>query len=197
MASYDVAGGICQALPPWWRRRPARQSPWVPPPRLPGGPGRCRSPRHRMPCNSRNEGSKCVSITWQAIRHRMPFDSRHEGSKCVGWTGRVISARTYLPAWCAAAAARSIHGRRHLRRHRPRATRALRGGSSFLCPAVSARPVAACAPCIAVALRTAATAPSIHVPRHPGAVSSSTATSIPRHRPGRCRPRLHRSGLRH
>ena len=32
-------------------------------------PGRYCSPRHRMPCNSRNEGSgsKCVSMTWQAL----------------------------------------------------------------------------------------------------------------------------------
>jgi len=27
-------------------------------------PGRHCSPRHRMPFNSRNEGSKCVSMTW-------------------------------------------------------------------------------------------------------------------------------------
>jgi len=29
------------------------------------GPGRCCSPRHRMPRNSRDEGSECVSMTWQ------------------------------------------------------------------------------------------------------------------------------------
>ena len=29
-------------------------------------PGRSRSPNHRMPSNSRNEGAKCVRLTWQA-----------------------------------------------------------------------------------------------------------------------------------
>ena len=31
------------------------------------GPGRYCSPRHRMPSNSRNEGSQCVSMTWRGI----------------------------------------------------------------------------------------------------------------------------------
>jgi hypothetical protein len=31
------------------------------------GRGRYRSPRHRMPYNSRNEGLKCVSMTWRVV----------------------------------------------------------------------------------------------------------------------------------
>jgi len=34
------------------------------------GPARYCSPHHRMPLNSRNEGSKCVSIMWQATSSR-------------------------------------------------------------------------------------------------------------------------------
>ena len=34
-------------------------------------PGRCCSRRHRMPSTSRNEGSKCVSMTWQEIHARL------------------------------------------------------------------------------------------------------------------------------
>ena len=34
------------------------------------GPARCCSPRHRMPFSSRNEGLKCVSMTWRAISGR-------------------------------------------------------------------------------------------------------------------------------
>jgi len=38
----------------------------LPPRHAPGPPKYCL-PRHRMPVNSRNEGSKCVSITWRAM----------------------------------------------------------------------------------------------------------------------------------
>jgi len=31
------------------------------------GHGRCCSPRHRMPFDSRDEDSKCVSMTWRAM----------------------------------------------------------------------------------------------------------------------------------
>jgi len=34
------------------------------------GSGRYCSPRHGMPWNSRNEGSKCVSVTWRATSAR-------------------------------------------------------------------------------------------------------------------------------
>ena len=57
-------------------------------------PARCRSPRHRMPFNSRNKGSKCVSMTWRehfhTSRHRMPFNSLKEGLKRVSMSWRAM-----------------------------------------------------------------------------------------------------------
>ena len=51
------------------------------------GPARYRSPRHTMPCKSRNKSSKCVSMTWRALgggalRVRVP--GRGEGHAPAG-----------------------------------------------------------------------------------------------------------------
>jgi len=43
-------------------------------------PDRYCVPRHRMPFNSRKEGS----VNEEAARHRMAGNSRNEGSTCVG-----------------------------------------------------------------------------------------------------------------
>ena len=45
-------------------------------------PGRYYSPRHRIPCNSRKEVSKCVSMTWRAMSarpYRRPLATTHGG----------------------------------------------------------------------------------------------------------------------
>jgi len=48
------------------------------------GPGGYRSPCHRMPFNSRNEGPHAHRAKQLLLAtHRMLFNSRNEGSKCV------------------------------------------------------------------------------------------------------------------
>jgi hypothetical protein len=66
------------------------------------GPDRCRSPRDRMPFESRQEGSNSVSMTLRAkglidIGHHVigcRYDSTDEGLK----TWRAISGSPYLPS---------------------------------------------------------------------------------------------------
>jgi len=41
------------------------------------GPAQHCSPRHRMPCNSRNQSSECVPMTWQAV-----FDGPWRSAGC-------------------------------------------------------------------------------------------------------------------
>jgi len=75
------------------------------------GPGRYCSPRHRMPFNSRNVGSKCVQNELAVVvgigpgrycspRHQMPNNSRNEGSKCGSMTWRAISAKAQPVPQC-------------------------------------------------------------------------------------------------
>ena len=73
-----------------------------------------RGTRHRMPCDVRNEGYKCVSMTWQAmdladtarllyviVSDRMPCDSRYGGSNMCRWRGgQCLPGVTWNPkAW--------------------------------------------------------------------------------------------------
>ena len=68
-------------------------------------PGRCCSPRHRMPRDSRNEGLKCVSMTCRAVglaavarKHvnvigcHLTSKTRVQKSRCVGCYCRATSA---------------------------------------------------------------------------------------------------------
>lgn len=76
---------------------------------LEAGPGSTYcSPRHRMPFNSTNKGSKCVSITSRAILRLAPSAGAEDGSEawkagaglCLSVVGnmawRATSARPYL-----------------------------------------------------------------------------------------------------
>ena len=61
------------------------------------GYGRYRLPGQRTPCDSRNEGFRCVSMTWRATRQAESArhvrgchvcNTRNEGLKCVSMTWR-------------------------------------------------------------------------------------------------------------
>ena len=82
------------------------------------GPGGHCTPRHRMPFNSSNEGSRSVSMTWRACPWQIFLATsqdaiqltRNKGYKFVSMMRRALSA--WPSAWGTAASSGSRRGRR-------------------------------------------------------------------------------------